>query len=345
VPSWTNTDRIALVIPPGTPPGEYDIWAALLDAGRQPLALAGDNPAPQAWLGNLTVATPTEPQPSDRQPPVAARVSEFIAGDNVDFLGYDRSIDAQLTGDDLDISLYWLPVAILAPDHHLFLQLIDDQNQVVAGIEEPPIPWLGTSQWTLNSPLRSQSSLRIPANLEPGDYDLIAGLFDPTSATRHQWGSDDHLRLGEISVAARPHHFDPPAPQRPLDLTLAGEQQLVGYDLIAGDDPGSPVNLILYWRAAGPTDLAYSTFVHLLDSDDMILDQSDQEPAAGDHPTTSWIAGEYITDTHALTIPPNDVIGPYHLALGLYNPITGQRLPFIDDGGNIITDHIVLPIH
>ncbi len=341
---WSNNDRIALFIPPGTPPGEYDIWAALLDGNREPVALAGDNPAPQAWLGNLTVMAPTEPQPKVVQAQVVTRFPASITGEKVDFLGHDRSSKALLPGDDLNVSLYWLPTAALAPDQYLFLQLLDAQNQVVAGLEEPPIPWLPTSQWPLTAPLRSQHSLRIPANLKPGEYDLIAGLFDPASAARHLWGAEDHLRLGEVSVAARAHSFDPPSPQHPLDLTLAGEQQLVGYDLIAGNDPGSPINLILFWRAAGPTDMRYSAFVHLLDAEDMILDQSDQEPAAGENPTTSWLAGEYITDTHTLTIPPDAPTGPYHLALGLYDPVTGQRLPFIDEQGNILTDHIVLPI-
>jgi len=336
---WTNTDRIVLFIPPSTPPGEYDIWTALLDAGQQPVALAGDNPAPQAWLGNLAVTAS-----SGTQLQVVAEFPASVAGESVDFLGHDRSAKDQLPGDDLDISLYWLPTAPFESEHHVFLQLLDTQGQVVAGAEGPPIPWLPTSQWTLNSPLRSQHSLHLPANLEPGDYTLIAGLFDPASATRHFWGSDDQLNLGEVSVIARPHDFNPPAPLHPLALTLAGGQQLVGYDLIAGNSPGSPINLILYWRAAGPTDLRYSTFVHLLDSGDMILDQSDREPAAGDHPTTSWLAGEYITDAHTLTVPPDDPPGPYHLALGLYDPVTGQRLPFIDDQGNILTDHIVLPI-
>lgn len=336
---WTNTDRVALFIPPGTPPGEYDIWTALLDAGQQPVALAGNNPAPQAWLGNLVLTETTGPQRA-----VVVNFPESIAGEGVDFLGHDRSTKDQLPGDDLDISLYWQLTSVLTPDQHVFLQLLDAQGQVAAGTEGPPISWLPTSQWMPNSPLRSQHSLRLPANLEPGDYNLIAGLFDPSAGARRLWGSDDHLRLGEVLVIPRPHEFSPPAPQHPLALTLAGGQQLVGYDLIAGDDPGSPINLNLYWRPAGPTDIRYSTFVHLLDSGDNILDQSDREPAAGEHPTTSWLAGEYISDTHTLTVPPDGSPGPYHLALGLYDPVTGQRLPFIDDDGNIITDHIVLPL-
>ena len=178
-----------------------------------------------------------------------------LPGESVDFLGHDRSTKDQLPGDDLDISLYWQLTSVLTPDQHVFLQLLDAQGQVAAGTEGPPISWLPTSQWMPNSPLRSQHSLRLPANLEPGDYNLIAGLFDPSAGARRLWGSDDHLRLGEVLVIPRPHEFSPPAPQHPLALTLAGGQQLVGYDLIAGDDPGSPINLNLYWRPAGPTDI------------------------------------------------------------------------------------------
>jgi hypothetical protein len=336
---WANSDRIALFIPPGTPPGEYDIWTTLLAGNQQPVALAGDNPAPQAWLGTYTVTTSP-----DSQSPVVVQHPNLVHGDQVDFLGHDRNAKTQLPGDDLDISLYWFPTAPLTPDQYVFLQLLDAQGQVAAGMEGPPISWLPTSLWPTNSPLRSQHSLRIPADLEPGAYALIAGLFNPATNVRQMWNGDDHLRLGEVEIGTRHHDFNPPAPQHPLDLTLAGGHQLLGYDLVAGDSPGSPINLVLYWRAAGPTDIRYRAFVHLLAADDTILDQSDQDPAAGDHPTTSWLVGETIADAHTLTIPLDASTTPDHLALGLYDPVTGQRLPFIDEQGDILTDHIVLPI-
>ncbi|NUQ39679.1 MAG: hypothetical protein HUU23_18205, partial [Caldilineales bacterium] len=197
------------------------------------------------------------------------------------------------------------------------------------------------SAWPPGLPVRSQQRLRIPAALPAGDYRLIAGLF-AGDGTRLRWGRGDFIELGRVQVLARDHDFTPPAPQHPLELTLAGGHRLAGYDLVAGNSPGSPINLTLHWQPAGPTDPRYSVFVHLLDERDAIRDQSDAQPADGAHPTTSWLAGESVTDSHTLALPRDLSAGPFRLALGLYNPITGERLPFIAADGAVIADHLVL---
>ena len=48
--------------------------------------------------------------------------------------------------------------------------------------------------------------------------------------------------------------------------------------------------------------------------------QSDTVPANWSRPTTGWLPGEYVTDAHTLTIPPDAPAGDYTLATGLYIP-------------------------
>jgi len=151
--------------------------------------------------------------------------------------------------------------------------------------------------------------------------------------------------LGKVAIEARPHDFQPPAPQHLLNLTLQGGHKLLGYDLAAKTEEGAPVNLILYWQPAGPTDIRYSVFVHLVNHDGDILAQDDREPADGQHPTTSWLAGETIADAHAFPFPVTGEKGPFGLEVGLYDPLTGRRVPFMDAEGNIIADHIVIPLN
>ena len=337
---WRNTDRIAMTIPAGVPPGEYDLWAGLLDSSGHPISLAGDNPAPQAWLGALQITAPETSLPLSGLP---IQFPQRLSAPGVDFLGHSVSDAPHLPGDDLAVSLFWLPTASTSTERHAFLQLLDDQGKVVAGTEGPPIPWHPTTAWQTDIPLHSQHRLRLPADLTPGRYTLIAGLFDPATGERLRWGQQDNLRLGEIATEGREHSFAAVSPQHPLDLTLEGGHRLLGYDLIAGEGPGSPVNLVLYWAPAGATDLRYSTFVHLLDPDGVILAQSDGEPAAGQLPTTAWITGEIVADPHSLAIPPDASPGTYRLAVGLYHPATGQRLPFVDANGAVISDNVTLP--
>ena len=333
---WQDSDRIGLTLPAGTPPGDYDLIMALLRPDLSPIATAGPNPTPETWLESLTLTHVSHIMPMPEHP-LRAR------GTGIDFLGYDRGEGPWLTGDDIAVTLYWRPFGPLTPAHNLFLQLLDARGQMVAGMEGPPLAWLPTTQWP-DAPLRTQYKLRVPADLPAGEYRMIAGLFNPASGQRVLWGKKDALALGKVVVKARPHNFQPPNPQHPLNLTLQGGHKLVGYDLVARTEPGAPVNLILYWQPAGPTDIHYAVFVHLIDQEGRILAQDDREPADGAHPTTSWVPGETIADAHTFPFPATETDGPFGLEVGLYDPLTGRRLPFVDASGEIIADHIVIAL-
>ena len=62
--------------------------------------------------------------------------------------------------------------------------------------------------------------------------------------------------------------------------------------------------------------------------------QSDGVPAGWSRPTTGWTPGEYITDVHTLSIPPDAPEGDYTLSTGLYLP-GGARLT-APDGSDAI---------
>ncbi len=342
---WENADRIAMTLPAGVPPGPYDLMAALLDASGRPISLAGQGAEPVAALGAVTVTTTTSPVSLSALPiqePLHVQGSgvgdDGVKLDGIDFLGSSRSDGPYLPGDDLAVSLFWLPLGPLVPDHHFFLQLLDKEGRPVANSEGPPLANYPTSAWATGIPLQTQHRLRIPADLAPGDYALIAGLFDPATGGRLRWGGAGFLRLAQLRIDARDHSFTPASPQHALDLTLQGGHRLVGYDL-ESNSGGDAVTLRLYWQPAGATDVRYSTFVHMVGPDGAILAQSDIEPADGAHPTTSWVAGEWIADTHTLALPTGAAAGPYRLQFGLYDPSSDQRLPFVDVAGAEVGDH------
>ncbi|HOU42214.1 MAG TPA: hypothetical protein PK829_13190, partial [Promineifilum sp.] len=84
--------------------------------------------------------------------------------------------------------------------------------------------------------------------------------------------------------------------------------------------------LPLVWRADGQPEAAYRVFVHLVDAAGHIIAQSDAAPANWTRPTTGWLRGEVILDTHTLTLPEPLPAGPLTLRIGLYDPDTGARL-------------------
>jgi 4-amino-4-deoxy-L-arabinose transferase-like glycosyltransferase len=331
--SWRNSDRLAIGLPPGLPPGDYELRLDVLDAMARPIPLS-EAGLLSARLGIVHV--PTDLGAAVPRPAYPAHVAATAIG----FYGHNRPPDPYLPGDDIPIELFWRPRTALTPDRFLFLQLLDRKGQVVAAWEGPPVPWYPTSRWSPDGFISSWQSLRVPATLPPGRYRLIAGLFDPGTGARIRWGRHEELTLGWVRVGARSHTFTAPRPSFVLDRPLAGGHRLVGYDLSAD----GVIHLTLYWQPAGPTDIRYSVFVHLVAADGTLLAQSDAEPAGGALPTTAWLPGEFVTDLHTLTLPSRPTSPPAHLAVGLYDPHTGRRLPFLAPDGSIVGDHWLLPL-
>ncbi|MFB0536882.1 MAG: hypothetical protein ACETWR_18095, partial [Anaerolineae bacterium] len=83
-------------------------------------------------------------------------------------------------------------------------------------------------------------------------------------------------------------------------------------------------------------------FVHMLDADQVIRGWADGLPGGGTLPTTSWLAGEYLQDRHEVTIKPEAPPGEYLIEVGLYEAISGERLPVLDEEGQAQGDKVLL---
>ena len=83
-------------------------------------------------------------------------------------------------------------------------------------------------------------------------------------------------------------------------------------------------------------------FVHLLDAEGQLQAQADSPPTSGKYPTSVWDAGEFIADMHTLSLAPDLPAGEYRVAIGLYDPNTGQRLSIVDQDGRILADRVTI---
>ena len=82
------------------------------------------------------------------------------------------------------MSLFWQALPGLSPtaapgDLFTVIQLLDDDGQVAAAWEGPPVAWHATSAWQSGELVRSQQAIRLPATLPDGRYRLVTGVFDP----------------------------------------------------------------------------------------------------------------------------------------------------------------------
>jgi 4-amino-4-deoxy-L-arabinose transferase-like glycosyltransferase len=146
-------------------------------------------------------------------------------------------------------------------------------------------------------------------------------------------------------------YLTPPAWQSamtPQPVTFAKGIRLLGFRLSGGKDeahslmlsPGDTLRLSLYWQADGPTDVPYTIFTHLVGPDGQIYGQWDNPPVWGTYPTTEWSPGENVVDHYEIPVNPDAPPGDYYLLVGLYEPVTGKRLPVLDDEKRMTGDSI-----
>ncbi len=102
--------------------------------------------------------------------------------------------------------------------------------------------------------------------------------------------------------------------------------RLRGYALTPNAEPGGHILLTLLWQSLQAVDKDYQVFVHLLDDQGAKLLQRDGQPVVWMRPTSTWQPGEEIVDRYGLLLPATLAAGRYTLAVGLYDPVTGQRL-------------------
>jgi 4-amino-4-deoxy-L-arabinose transferase-like glycosyltransferase len=338
---WRATDSLGLLVPAGVPPGRYHVELVLrpTDSARPLDALAADGRS----LGAAARLFDLDIDPADRELtplrlPIAMRQSVDL-GDGIRFLGYTMD-DAPLTpGDTRKVNLFWQATGQPQADYTAFVQILSPDGSLLANWQAAPGAGYATTQWPPGTLIRTQASLRVPAEIADGRYPLIAGLFRTTDGMRLKADGKDHLALGTVTVVGREHVMTPPAAQHAQSETFGSLAELVGYDLSTEDiQAGGSLDVTLHWKALAASERPYTVFVHLLDEDGNIRGYGDGEPGNGAYPTTGWLAGEYIADMHTVTVQAGAPPGDYRLAVGFYDPTTGERLLTPDGADAVMLD-------
>jgi dolichyl-phosphate-mannose-protein mannosyltransferase len=129
-------------------------------------------------------------------------------------------------------------------------------------------------------------------------------------------------------------------------FTFGSTILMSGYDQSAEQAaPGDTVTLRFYWQATQVPDSNYSLFVHLTPPDtETVISQVDNSPAVPDRPTLTWDDPNetLIGQPFALAIPSDLAPGTYAVRIGLYDYLTGARLPIKDANGNAQGDSLAL---
>lgn len=92
---------------------------------------------------------------------------------------------------------------------------------------------------------------------------------------------------------------------------------------------GGLVRVQIGWQVERPA--TESVFVHLL-CEGVLLAQADGPPLAGLYPFTFWEPGESRIETRLIPLPEGTRTGCQQIALGLYDPASGARVPLVGGG-------------
>jgi len=322
-------DRHGLLVPAGTPPGEYSLTLQVYrsrDVAVLPAAFEGGSGG-EVMLGSVRVVRPQAPPPLEALALEQPLRVDF--GDRLRLLGYATGHElALLPGEAVKVALFWQALADPGEDFLPRLQLLDAEDRVLAEISEKPVAGTyPTAWWQAGELVRDPHDLPIPAVVPPGRYRLALGLVRAADGRPVEVEPGRAaVELAEVEVLGRAHRFEPSAPQHRQEAQFGSSVTLSGYDLPGTVyAPGSAPEVTLHWHVLETPDRNYHTFVHLLDAGDGIVAQHDGPPAGGELPALGWLPGEYLTDTHVLQLPFDLPAGEYRLGVGLYDPDTGLR--------------------
>ncbi len=266
-------------------------------------------------------SNPDAPAPADLHP-----AADFA--DQIRLVGADswpQVIELPAAGEaGLTVTLYWRALQDLDTNYAVFLHLDAPNGQTLATVDEVNPESIPTANWPPGLYLRNPLHLRLPANLPPIRYTLTTGVYNRATGERLPLadGSDTAYPLGSIWLDA------PPPLVSGSPLATFGDAISLHRAAPGGD------TMRLVWRTARPIERDLSIFVHVLDSDGNLLAQADGVPFDGLYPLPNWRPGQLIPDERSLTLPAEAAA----IAIGLYDPATGQRLPAVDVAGHPLSD-------
>jgi len=320
-------DRHGLWIAECTPPGTYSLQLGLYNATLGVNVKVNG----QDHLALVKIRVRPGPKPRPAIPLNLAFNGSLL------LLGADRWTQEVEQGAHLPIALYWLPLKSGLPDLKIRLELRDRRGEVKSSAQAPiSVLWYPSSKWTAEVCVKGVHPIPIPGRLPPGAYHLYATVIDDHGYPWPLEGDESSWKLGTVKVRPLPRIFLRPTFSHPADATLESVAKLIGYDVEPEGKAasGGKLHLTLYWQAIGEPEQNYTVFTHLVGPDGKIWGQKDNPPVRGTRPTTTWVKGEYIADEYLIPISPDAPSGEYVLYIGMYDPVSGQRLPAFDADGN-----------
>lgn len=340
-PDQIIVQRRYISLPAVMPPGDYELAVGFYSQEQQSrlprLDAQGRVAGTTVALGPVAITTASVPPPLENLVVQQPLTAEWGA---LRLLGFERDRTSVRQGEVLYLGLFWQTLGLL-PDLNVSLSMDPRTGgePVLLREDRPVQGTYPTHRWLDGMVVLDRYGLTVPYDTPAGDYTLILAVEERSGGQL----AGDPVSLMRLRVEAVDRRMVVPLIEQPLVANLGNQVEFLGYDLDHTElVPGEALHLTLYWRALAQMKTSYTVFTHLLDGANQIQGQQDNPPVGGSYPTTMWAPGEVVTDEYALVVAADAPPGEHVLEIGLYVAETGQRLPVLDEAGQVIGDRILL---
>ncbi len=205
VAQWQPGDvlatRLNMPVADNVPPGRYRVEIGIFDRStgtRLPLAGEGQKGS-LLTIGTVKVATAV-PSP----PPTMAHPLDAGLGDSIRLVGFDTvpGVPDAAGARQFTVTLAWQAMDTPPVDYTVFVQLLTPDGQLAA--QADALPQGGqqpTGSWDPGESVLDRHTLTLPADLLPGRYKLIAGMYRGDTGERLPVAAgDNYVSLTEIEL-------------------------------------------------------------------------------------------------------------------------------------------------
>ena len=247
------------------------------------------------------------------------------------------SANCQNPGEPLTIDVDWGTTDILGQNVAAQFSLTNSVGHSYQSEPQPLLDQWPTRQWPTNTLARGTYMWPLPAAIETAEYALSLSLTDLETGQ----ALSQPMVIQPVIVQADACIIPPIPEARLINGRFGNDLRLLAYQTQLSP---TQLHVTLYWRSEQRLTADYKIFVHLFDPETGIpAAQDDAMPRQWQFPTSFWWPGDTITDTISISLDAVPV-GQYGLAVGAYDPQTGERLPVIDrEGQEVVDGRLLLP--
>ncbi len=305
--------QVRLNLPPGLPPGTYRLRLEAFDLDRRILANGAPTWTSPPFLldGHTRLALPIAP-------PARSRAGLLL-------LAAQPEVDPPyFPGLALPVRLLWQAEATppAARSLALFWQQGTDRRLLFRGDVGPL--FFPTARWQAGQVIAQRILLPLPPDLR-GYGQIRMALYD-AEGREIPWETlwpFHRTSRPVLALALSPW----PVRRKPIPLASKGqacfEAQvcLDRYEIVPGQAaPGQIVEVRLAWHVHRRPQRPGTVFVHLgREPEQPPLATGDAPPQEGRRPILTWEPGEYVEDTHRLSLPAELPPGRYRIFIGWYS--------------------------